>query len=85
MVKKYFFALISESVKQGEEVLEEVSGAYDMENKKTNSMHEHNPEGGTVNIKLIYELKDETTPLEITFSPLNEFNEEKQVIIVDLD
>lgn len=82
---KYFFALMSESVEQGGEILEEVSGAYDIENKETNSMHEHNPEGGTVNVKLVYELKDRTTPIEMSFSPLNDFNEEKQVLSIDID
>lgn len=82
--KKYFFALTTHDALQGDEVLTEMTGAANMENKKTNSYHEHNREGGTVNIRLVYELVDKETPLILKFKPLNEYNEDAQEVIIDI-
>ena len=83
--KKYFFALTTHNALQGDEVLTETTGAADIENKKTNSYHEHNGEGGTVNIRLVYELVDKETPLTLRFKPLNEFDEDKQEITIEIN
>ena len=83
--KKYFFALTTHNALQGDEVLTETTGASDIENKKTNSYHEHNGEGGTVNIRLVYELVDKETPLTLRFKPLNEFDENKQEITIEIN
>src|SRR5690625_4151420 len=83
--KKYFFALTTHDALQGDEVLMEITGAANMENKKTNSYHEHNGEGGTVNIRLVYELLNKETPVTLRFKPLNEFGEEAQEIIIDIN
>lgn len=83
--KKYFFALTTHNALQGDEVLTETTGAADIESKKTNSYHEHNGEGGTVNIRLVYELVDKETPLTLRFKPLNEFDENAQEITVEIN
>lgn len=83
--KKYLFSLAGIDVIQGDDILEETSGAYDVINKNTSDMYFPNAESGETKVTLEYELADEVTPIEITFVPFNDFNEDSQTITVEID
>ena len=82
--KKYFFALAGLDVTQGDNNLDEVSGAYDAKNKNTSDMYFPNAENGEVKATLEYGLVDTETPIEITVVPYNE-HDESQSITIDIN
>lgn len=81
---KFFFALAGIDVEQEGSLLEEVSGAYDANNKNTSDMYFPNAENGETKVTLEYELVDTNTPIKITIVPYNEFDE-SQSITVDIN
>ena len=83
--KQYFFALSGIDVVQGEDILDETSGAYDAENKNTSDIYFPNAENGETKVTLEYELKDKETPIDITFVPYNEYGEDSQKVTIEID
>ena len=66
-----FIATLFE-VKQGGETLTEINDAWNPENKNSSDVFFPNAAGGTTLVDLTYELKDESTPIEIDFTPTTE-------------
>lgn len=82
--EKFFFELAGIDVKQDENLLDEVSGAYDADNKNTSDMYFPNAENGETKVTLEYEIADSETPIEITVVPYNEFDD-SQTIEIDIN
>ena len=82
--KKEFIALAAIDVKQGDTILEEVSGAFDADNKNKSDVFFPNAENGEDKVVLEYALVDNETPIEVTITPLNDFGEESQSISVNI-
>ena len=74
--KKSFMQLSLLSVYQGESVIEDTEGAWDIENKSTSRIYFPNAENGEIGITLTYELENTDDPLLIKFQPLNSLIEE---------
>lgn len=66
-----FIATLFE-VKQGGETLTEINDAWNPENKNSSDVFFPNAAGGTTRVDLTYELKDESTPIKIDFTPTTE-------------
>ena len=78
-----FFVATLFDVKQGEISLTEINDSWNPENKIGNDVFFPNAAGGTTDVNLTYELTDESTPIEIIFTPTTE-TEKSQTITVDL-
>ena len=77
-----FVATVFE-VKQGDKDLEEINDAWNPENKNTSDVFFPNTLGGEWSVDLTYELADETTPIDIIFTPTTE-TEGSETITVDI-
>lgn len=77
-----FVATVFE-VKQGDKDLEEINDAWNPENKNTSDVFFPNTIGGEWSVDLTYELADETTPIDIIFTPTTE-TEGSETITVDI-
>ena len=80
--KMTFFVATLLDVKQDDENLEEIKDAWNPENKNSSDVFFPNAAGGLTSVKLTYELVDETTPIEIIFTPTTE-TEESETVKVD--
>ncbi|MEK3887465.1 DUF5067 domain-containing protein [Bacillus sp. FSL K6-3431] len=84
--KKMFMSMSLLSVLQGDSVLEETSGAWDVKNKSSSRVYFPNAENGEISVTLTYELADKESPLIIKFKPLNKLiDEDSQEITVDIN
>ena len=77
-----FFVATLFDVKQGKQSLIEVNDAWNPENKNSSDVFFPNALGGEWGIKMTYELVDESTPIEIIFTPTTE-TEESETVKVD--
>ncbi|GAE27015.1 hypothetical protein JCM9140_3126 [Halalkalibacter wakoensis JCM 9140] len=83
--KKMFMSITLLSVYQGENDLEETTGAWDVENRNRSDVYFPNAENGAHKVSLTYKLENKEDPLELVFTPLNEFDEERQEITINID
>lgn len=81
--EKTFFVSTQFNVKQGEQELEEINDAWNVENKNSSDVFFPNAAGGKWFVDLTYELTDVETPLNIEFTPTTE-TEETETITVNL-
>lgn len=83
--EKMFMSVSLLDVMQGENILEETTGAWDVMNKNSSDVYFPNAENGVKTVELTYELANKEDPLTIVFQPLNELVEEDgQEIILDI-
>lgn len=83
--KKMFMQLSLLDVLQGDKVLKEMSGAWDVQNKNSSRIYFPNAQNGSINVKLTYELDNKDEPITIVFVPLNHLlDEESQKVNVDI-
>lgn len=83
--EKMFMSISLLTIYQGEDHLEETTGAWDVENRNSSDVYFPNAQNGEWTIDLTYELNDKDEPLRIVFTPLNEFNEDKQELTIDIN
>ena len=79
-----FFVATLFDVKQGDISLTEINDAWNPENKNTSDVFFPNAVGGSWEINLTYELVDDSTPIEIEFTPTTE-TEGTEVITIDIN
>lgn len=77
---KTFMAVAALDVEQGDELLEETTGAWDVMNKNSSDIYFPNAQNGEKEIELTYELVNDED-LTITFVPLNEHDESQELTI----
>lgn len=80
--KAPFTALGYIDVSQGDEILEEISGAYDPSNKSSILGRNHN--GGILPVTMVYEIINDE-PIKILFGATNEYDDSKEELIIDID
>lgn len=80
--KAPFTALGYIDVSQGDEILEEISGAYDPSNNSSILSRNHN--GGTLPVSLVYKVVRDD-PIKIKFGATHEYDDTKEELIIDLD
>lgn len=84
--KTSLFVATMFDVKQGDIELEEVNDSWNPmgERKSTNDVFFPNASGGVSSVRLTYELIDDETPIEITFTPTTE-EEESETITININ
>lgn len=80
--KSPFTALGYVDVLQGDEILDEISGAYDAGNK-TGILFK-NANGGSHSVTLVYELVNDE-PIQVRFGATHEMDETKEELIIEID
>lgn len=81
-----FMAISLLDAKQGDELLEEVTGAWDIMNKNSSDVYFPNANGGEKKIELTYELVNEDDPITLIFAPLNDVvDEDSQEVNIDIN
>lgn len=78
-----FYVATLFDVKQGENSLVEINDAWNPENKNTSDVFFPNAVGGSWEINLTYELVDDSTPIEIEFTPTTE-TEGTETVTIDI-
>lgn len=80
--KMSLFVATQFEVKQGDETLEEINDSWNPENKGfSNDVFFQNTLGGLWSVSLTYELVDETTPIDIIFTPNTETEDSETITI----
>lgn len=80
---KMFFQVSTFDVVQGENILEEVSGAWDIENKNSSDIYFPNAQNGEHKVELTYELANKEEPLTIKIRPMT--GEDTEEITVEIN
>lgn len=78
--KKTFMQLSLLDVKQGDNILEETTGAGDIENSNSSDVYFPNAQNGEWTVELTYELVNDE-PLTIIFTPMNDVEDSQEVNI----
>lgn len=82
---KTFMSIALLDVKQGDTILDETTGAWDVMNQNTSDVYFPNADGGEKTVELTYELDNAEDLLTIIFTPLNDVvDEDSQEVTIDI-